>query len=379
MHRITVYPLGNADTYRIDLAGGEKLLFDYAHVQCEDDVSDLRIDLPKVLREDLDDAGRDSYDVVAFTHLDQDHVHRASEFFEFWHAKKYQGGNRVKIDELWVPAYAITDDGLCDDGRIVRDEARYRLRQKRGIRVFSRPDALAGWLKTQGMTVDEVRHLITDAGQTVPDWNAESGKGVEFFVHSPFASRQNDGTLADRNSCSLVFQATFTADGVETKALLMADTPFDSLEEIVRISKRHENESRLEWDIVKLPHHCSYTSLGPDKGKEKTEPAEKVAWLYEEQGHPGAKIVSTSKPIPFNDDDQPPHRQAAKYYKDVLRDSYDGEFLVTMSHPSESAPKAMVLRIDGKKVTLERRIAVMGTGATSVTAPRAGGDATRRA
>jgi hypothetical protein len=32
MHNITFYPLGNADSYRIDLVGGEKLLIDFANV-----------------------------------------------------------------------------------------------------------------------------------------------------------------------------------------------------------------------------------------------------------------------------------------------------------------------------------------------------------
>lgn len=373
MHKITIFPLGNADTYRIDLAGGQKLLFDYAHVREVNSSTDLRCDLPHELRVDLDEAERAGFDVVAFTHLDNDHVRGASEFFHVLHAAKYQGGDRIGIRELWVPAFAITDGDLSEDGRVIRAEARHRLRNKTGIRIFSRPEALVSWLESEKMTLDDVRHLITDAGETVPGWSAADGKGVEFFVHSPFSSRQDDGTLADRNACSLVFHVTFTVDEVNTTALLMADTPWDALSEIVRITKAHGNESRLAWDLVKLPHQCSYLSLAAEKGAEETTPEASIAWLYETQGHEGAKIVSTSTPIPRNDDDtQPPHRQAAAYYRRVLRRTYDGEFLVTMTHPSETAPKPMVFRIDNRKLTLERRLAVMGVGATSVAAPRAG-------
>ena len=46
MPTVTFYPLGNADCCRIDLPGGEKLLFDYADVRCADEASDKRIDLP---------------------------------------------------------------------------------------------------------------------------------------------------------------------------------------------------------------------------------------------------------------------------------------------------------------------------------------------
>jgi hypothetical protein len=80
MHRLTFYPLGNADCCLIDLANGQKILFDYADVRCEDDPEDLRIPLGEELRKNLKDANRDFFDVVAFTHLDNDHICKSSEF-----------------------------------------------------------------------------------------------------------------------------------------------------------------------------------------------------------------------------------------------------------------------------------------------------------
>ncbi len=86
MHTVTFFPLGNADSCRIDLAGGQKILFDYANTRCPDDATDKRIDLEKELRADLKAAQGDSFDVVAFTHLDTDHFCKATEFFELRHA-----------------------------------------------------------------------------------------------------------------------------------------------------------------------------------------------------------------------------------------------------------------------------------------------------
>jgi len=74
MPKLTFYPLGNADTCLIDLANGKKLLFDYANVHDPDDPDEKRIDLPKVLRDDLNTVKRDYYDLVAITHLDDDHT-----------------------------------------------------------------------------------------------------------------------------------------------------------------------------------------------------------------------------------------------------------------------------------------------------------------
>ena len=86
MPKLTFFPVGNADCCRIDLANGQKLLFDFADTRDPSDKDDLRIDLPKALREDLESANRNHYDVVVFTHLDKDHYSGASEFFYLEHA-----------------------------------------------------------------------------------------------------------------------------------------------------------------------------------------------------------------------------------------------------------------------------------------------------
>jgi hypothetical protein len=109
MHSVTFHNLGNADSTRISLDCGRKVLFDYANMRDPNDDEDLRCDLPKELRDDLGD--RDYFDVVAFSHLDRDHYSGATDFFYFEHIAKYQGtvdGSRIKMQVLWVPP-AITE------------------------------------------------------------------------------------------------------------------------------------------------------------------------------------------------------------------------------------------------------------------------------
>lgn len=371
MHQITFYPLGNADSYRIDLAGGEKLLFDFANVASSDNPDDRRIDLATELRRDLASADRDSYDVVAFTHLDDDHVCGAADFFYLEHTAKCQEGERIKINELWVPASAIVEEGLDGDARVIRAEARYRLKQGKGIRVFSRPTQLQSWFEEQGIDLDSRRHLITDAGKLVPGFSKPT-EGVEFFVHSPFASREN-GDLIDRNTDALFLQATFAVDsGIDVQFILGADVDHVALTRIVQVTKRHQNEDRLEWDVVKLPHHCSYLSLSNERGKDKTTPVPDVAWLFEEQSNTGGIIVSTSKPIPTNDDDvQPPHRQAANYYRERA-DAINGEFKVTMEHPSVRHPEPLVIVIDSQGARVKKRHSAGVSHVVSRPSPRVG-------
>jgi hypothetical protein len=371
MPKLTFYPLGNADCCRVDLANDDQLLFDYAAMRDPNDAYDKRCDLPVELRKDLSTRKRNWYRVVAFTHLDHDHICGASDFFYLEHAQKYQVGHRVRINELWVPAAAITEEGCDDEDRIIRAEARHRIRQGKGIRVFSRPESLKQWMTDQGISFEERKHLITDAGQLIPGFSALVD-GVEFFVHSPFATRQNEAELVERNMNCLVLHATFTVGQVQTKIFLGADATHEALTDIVRITNAHCRQDRLEWDVMKICHHTSYLAIGPEKGKEKTQPVPETACLYEEMGLSRAIMVSTSDPIPSNDDcSQPPHRQAAKYYQDcsVAR---GGKYKVTMEHPRISRPEPLVIEIDGTKARVVEAFTAGITSIVSRPAPRAG-------
>ena len=374
MPKLTFYPLGNADSCLMDLENNKKLLFDYADMRCKDDKDDKRVDLPKLLRDDLKANRRDYYEVVSISHLDTDHFKGFSEFFHLEHDSKYQDDDRIKIKELWVPAAAIVEekDTLDEEHLIVQKEARYRLKNRQGIRVFSRPALLKDWLESQGMSLDDVCHLITDAGQVVPNFS-KAVDGAEFFVHSPFAKRLDDCELVDRNRDSIAMQVTFSYNGVETKFILAADTTHEEMTEIVDITKFHEREERLEWNVMKLSHHCSYKSLGPDKGETKTEPVENVKFLYEEKGQSGGIIVSPSDIIPTVDTIQPPHFQAANYYRDVVSQK-KGEFIVTMEHPNKTYPAPLVIRINAYGAVVEKLNAMGAMGSVSSSAPRAGAD-----
>jgi hypothetical protein len=373
MHQITIFNLGNADTSRIDLANGKKLLIDYANMRCATDPKDKRIDLPVQLRADLKTAKRDYYDVVAFTHLDNDHTCGASEFFELLHAAKYQGGDRMKIKELWVPAAVLVEDGCEDETRILRQEARYRLKKGEGIRVFSGPGQLTDWLATQGLTLADRQHLITDAGTLIPGFNL-AADGVEFFVHSPFASRTAGGGLAamDRNSDALTFQATFMEGTRKTRMHFFSDIDWPVIKSIVEVTEYYGRTERLEWDIFKIAHHCSYLSLSSEKGSEITVPDAEVKKLFETYGQSRGRLISTSKPIPSNDDDkQPPHRQAAAYYK-AQAERLRGEFLVTMEHTSILYPEPIVIKIDQLGASIGKLAAAASVASGSIPAPRAG-------
>lgn len=358
MHTITCFPLGNADCSRIDLENGRSLLVDYAAVGTNS-ATDKRIDLPAELRADLARKNRTGYDAVAFTHFDRDHVCGASEFFHLDHAQAYQGDGRVAIDEMWVPAAAILETGNTGDSRALRQEARYRLKEGYGIRVFSTPGLLTDWLEANGISPAARAHLFVDAGQVVPGFTLGTD-AVEFFAHSPFATRSDQGHLINRNKDCLAFQATFQVGARTTRAHFFADLTADELDQIVRVTEWHARNrdasryDRLKWDVFHLPHHSSYLSLHPsERGTNVTVPLPNVARLFEDYGQPQSILISPSRPVQAYADNDPPHPEAAAYYRGVAAAHGDRKhYVVTMEHPSAGAPKPLVIEIGTAGATI---------------------------
>lgn len=363
-HKIKFYPVGNGDTSQIILTNKKRILMDFRHIKnAESESEDGEINLKKSLKDELEKEGIDFFDVVAFTHADKDHIENSSEFFELHHAKKYQGDDRIKIKELWVPAAMILEEAEQNDKGsefvIWRQEARHRLREGKGIRVFSKPNRLKEWLEENNLSVEDRKHLITDAGQLVPGFSLYND-GVEFFCHSPFVKHVDDHEEF-RNEASLIFNIRFKCGENLIDYLAVGDTKWEILEEIVIKSQKYRpslgknNKDRLCWDIFNIPHHCSYLALSDEKGDKETIPKQKIEELLL-YGKEGSFIVSSSNKIPNNTEaykqTQPPHIQARKCYEKYLDKVKGCKFLVTMEESSKKNPNPIEFSIDENGVSI---------------------------
>lgn len=372
-HEIAFYPVGNGDTTQVILDNGKRLLFDFCHRKKGEDEDDPLIDLKKILREELTEAKRKDFDVVCFTHADADHIAGSTDFFELQHADKYCGKDRIKILELWVPASMILEEGAEGEDRVLRQEARHRLKEGKGILVFSKPEILKDWMADNKIDFEKRKHLFVDAGQVV-DRFALDKDGLEVFCHSPFIEHAHEGD-AIRNEGSIIVQLTFEIDGSKAKFLEVGDTDHTCLAQIVRITNAHKRAERLEWDIFNIPHHCSYKALGEEKGKSQTKPDDDVAKLLL-AGQEGAYIVSSSLPIDDTpaayEQKEPPHIQAKNTYKEYLSKVKGREFLVTMEHKSRKRPEPIRFVIEGGGIS-KKALTKSALSAVYVsTPPRAG-------
>ena len=381
-HSISLYPVSNGDTCQIVLDNGRRLLLDFCHRDRSESLSIPDINLKARLKKELDDSDRDYFDVVAFTHADLDHIQGSTEFFELEHALKYQGNDRVKISELWVPAALLLEnvdrEHMSEEFVILKREARHRLLEGKGIVVFSKPKELTDWLepklKERGLLASSRDHLFVDAGTVVKGFTL-AADGVEFFCHSPFIEHVDDEGDVIRNSASLVFNVRFQANGMQYDYLHFGDAAWEDIEKIVNTTSWHGNEDRLAWDLLNTPHHCSYKSLSDEKGDTETLPKDKVKELLLLANNE-AYIACSSKPIPDNsaayNEVQPPHIQARKAYENHLRQASGRKFLVTMEEPNTRKPEPLEFEVTSGGVTWKRSTAIGAAAIIRSAPPRAG-------
>ena len=178
-----------------------------------------------------------------------------------------------------------------------------------------------------------------------------------------------------RNEAALIFQVRFEVCGTRFNYFATGDSEHEVLADIVNTTRYHGNDDRLDWDLFSLPHHCSYLTLGPDKGDRETIPIDRVDELLL-HGQKDAYIVSSSNPIGSDkaayEQQQPPHIQAKNTYVNYLQKIRGRRFLVTMEEPSESRPQPIVFEIskNGGKLASTKIVGVASI--ISSVPPRAG-------
>ncbi len=339
MAKMIFYPVGNADSTLIHLNDDRLILKDYFCPHLEE--GDKRIDLASELNDYVRSLDRDYIDIVAFSHADDDHLHGAEEFFWLSHAKKYQDENRIKISELHVPANFIIESGLDDTAKIIQKEARYRLKEGKGILIHGYPEQLEEWFNEEEIDPKSREGMIIHAGNLIPGFSTEKGE-VEIFIHAPFSFKIEDEE-ENRNDNSLVWHITFFEGDEVCKAILGADAGHETWANILYLTEKNENGERLVFDLFRISHHCSYKALSEDKGETETTPREEVDNLFQ-QGNENCILISSSLPIPNEDTDLPPHFQAKAFYKKVVKDKgNESNFLVTMEWQNIDNPEPIII------------------------------------
>lgn len=345
---VTFWPVGNGDSTTISINDDVKLQIDLHHMVAAEDDSEEYYPIVDHLVEELPRVdGKPYLSVFALTHPDKDHIQGFDKLLK-----------EATIGELWLTPRIFDDEELSKEADAFYEEADRRrklaitqngnLDSGHKIRIFGYSDIL-NKDKFKGFP----EKLLTLPGESL---SLLDGKDLaeEFraFIHSPFKAENDD----ERNDTSLGMQISLGNENDDLKMLIFGDLEHDNLRKIIDISKRNNNENKLEWNILLAPHHCSksvmYTKDENDNNVYQPEMMDDLERFCLEPGY----VVSSSKSIPKKNKkgDNPPHAIAKDRYEEIV----STDFLCTHNDESEDAEPIIFdktedsLVLDGESVSV---------------------------
>jgi len=346
--KIIFYPVDNGNMILLKLKDKTTILIDmHIRKKSHDDNAEEFYDVLSHLKDNLekDIKGRYFVDAFILTHLDKDHIGGLEDSFYLGSLDDYKEKDKDKIiiKEAWSSerfwkreTEKIT---LSTDAKAYNKEMRRRVKLHKncGEKIQNQGDKAI----IIGNKDEEHNKIIYKIGDSISKVNSKNLDNFKINILGPL--EQQDGedkeTFDAKNRGSVILQLEITVGSYTNKVLLTGDAEVDVCE---YMSDKYDSD-KLEYDILCSPHHCSMASLGRKKDAKKkgnyiiSENAKKAL----SNAKCGATIISSSKEI-LDDENNPPHYEAMKEYKKILR-SKDGDFICTAEHPKKKSVEPIVI------------------------------------
>ena len=332
----------NKTTVLIDCSVGDELIADYCDINQE-----LRQRLP------LDSKGRPYVDAFILTHRHDDHVKGFQKHFHLGPLDEYKEDEeelKIIIRELWStylfwkPSSASYN--LCDDAKAFNKEMKRRVKlyEDNGCIQSEGDRAIIIGKDPDGKTDDlaEINYDIKDSFTKINERNISTK--MSGYILGPIEKQENEDEedFIDKNRQSIIMQLVITQNDYNNKILITGDAEclvWDAL-----WGRYKNNLSRLEYDILFAPHHCSWHSISYDSQSQDDNPEvcdnSKNALS---QNKKSAFIVSQSKIIK-NSDEDPPSEAAKKIYVEIVGEN---QFICTNEYPDKKKPEPLEFNLTG--------------------------------
>jgi len=351
---LSFFPVGNGDMTLVKTEEGHSILIDTNIRSAADDPDDDTPDVAARLRDRLsrDTEGRLYVDALLVSHPDEDHCRGLRKHFHLgapddWSSRT----DKIFVREIWSSPMVFRRASrryvLCEDARAFNAEARRRVREFRestgsvgdGNRILILGEDEDG--KT-----DDLQAILVNVNQSFSRINGQKDHSMTALLLAPLqASDDDDESVLSKNNSSTVLRFSLSGGGLSDKCRFL--TGGDAEVAIwEKLWKQHEWQANwLSYDILLVPHHCSWHSLSYDSWSEEGEGAKicEDARKALSQARSGATIIASSNPIK-DDDNDPPCIRAKREYVEVAEE-VKGGFKCVGEYPSEKSPDVMEFEI----------------------------------
>lgn len=384
--KITFFPVGNGDMTLITLIDETNILIDVnirtAADNPEDDACDVAAELRKRIK--TDDNGRPYVDVFVLSHHDKDHCTGLKKHFHLGKTEDYDSepdeGEELKIliREMWsspmVSRRASKNHTLTEDAKAFNTEARRRVklyRENYGLNISDgdriliigedenkKSEGLEGILKKQG----EIFYAINGTHSTAA-WMRVLGP-------FPLQNEEDEKTLV-KNHSSIIIQFHIAADVSNTDACIFLTGGDAEVAIWNKLWAKYQfNLDNLKYDLLQIPHHCSWHVLSYDSRSQCDDPkVDADAKSALSQANEGAFIISTSKAIK-DDETDPPCYAAKQEYLTISKN-----FRCTGEYPNETThePMEFIIAVDGPQPPGKKKMSVAAASISITREPRSHG------
>lgn len=335
---MTFFPVGNGDMTLIQTKTNKYIMIDCNIRNAEND--DTIYDCNEYLQDNLPiDDGQIYLDAFFLTHSDNDHCRGIRDYFNLC-APEDSDDNKIRIDELYVPAKLMMDEThYNDDADAIREEAQRRL----DLLGTDEADTPGNRINIVGYSKElkDYADAIVPAGETISDINGNTDYGAEIFVLRP-VKKANDDEESDVNDCTASFKITFEINGGTYVAIIGGDLNYDNWKEVIELNPD------MTFDLLLAPHHCSWHAVSSEDTH--TGKADTVIEEFLEKSKENAYVVSSSKVIKRDGDNPPSYRAKNVYIKHLKKQD---RFKCTAEYPNADDPKPLTFKITGQGFSIK--------------------------
>lgn len=373
--QITFYPVGNGDMTLLELEGSVNILIDCnIRGKADNDNDDSARDVATDLRGALyrDDEGRLYVDAMVLSHPDADHCAGLRNHFHMGSPDTWvEADDKIVIREMWSSPTVFrraTKEGftLTEDAKSWATEARRRVKRFRDGYAQSDGHRICILGEDEDGKTDDLGAILVKVGETITSVNGNSSAAVTARLIGPIPDSEvgeEDEDTFTKNNSSIILNFSIEADGdFEACKFLTGGDAEVAIWNAVW-GREKDNDDVLDYDVLQVPHHCSWRSISFDSWSKSDDPqVDEDAFSALSQARPGAKIISSSNTIEDNKND-PPCIGAKEAYQGIDNCS---DFYCTEEYPDEDDTKPLIIEITDEGTSLRQKIAAVVIGSTGV-------------